>query len=159
HARARPHQAVDDDRLLAGQPFADHPVAVDPGTRSHRDRRDETAWVDDIDDAAVQVGDDRLVPYHHPAAARRAGYVDPAEHAGLKDQVGIGEARAHPHRAGLAVEAVLREIEVAGEGRLLGIRHRDPYLQAAATLLQAAAAALAGVAGIDEEAVLVDVEV
>src|SRR5690606_13295805 len=74
-----PHQPVDDDRLVAGESFANDAVAMLARAGADRLGADIAFRVDDIDDAAVLIGADRLVGHHDAPVGEGTRYVDAAE--------------------------------------------------------------------------------
>ena len=87
-----------------------------------------------------------------------AGHVHPPEQARRERHVGVVEHGAHPHRAGLAVQPVLGEVENPLARGDLGIGEGDLHLQPAAALVERGLPR-PGVPGVGEVIALVDVEV
>ncbi len=118
----------------------DHPHAVDQRPRLDlAELRRAGAGADDEDELLGLVGADRPVGHEHGVVGARAFHAQPRREAGREAALGVVEGGAHPDRAGLRVEPVVDEVDLAGvrEALLVGQAHRH-LRRAIAALLVAA---------------------
>lgn len=131
---------------------------MEPRAKTDRFGGDAAILADHVDDAFVLVGSDCLVRDENRSIGIRAFDFHTPEQAGLQDEFGVRKAGAHPHRAGLVVDPVLGEIELAFERRLVGVGDRDEHRDGAGPFLQRAAA-FPRRPRIGKQPALVDIEI
>src|SRR5580700_5468765 len=112
-ARARAHQAVDDDAIGGGEPVLDHAQTAVDLAEGDVFLLHHVAVIDDQHELAHLLGADRGVGNEQRAIGRRAGHPDAAEHAGRKDAVAVGEDGAAADGARRTVDDVVDEIDLA----------------------------------------------
>src|SRR6476469_5243617 len=117
HRRAglHPLQTVDHDLLARLDPVAHHAQAIDRRAQLDGAVFGLAVGRDHVDELAVLVGADRAVADQDRALAGRlvAGQLNPCEQARHQRVVAVVEGGAHAHAAGLGVQAVVDEFELA----------------------------------------------
>jgi hypothetical protein len=109
------HQTIDDDRLGAVKALAYDAVAIETRSGSHGLGRHRAVFGDDIDDALILVRADGLVGDENGLVGVGGFDLYATEEAGLKDEIGVGEAGTQTNGAALIVDPVLSEIELSLE--------------------------------------------
>ena len=104
-------------RSSASRPFADDAQAELVVDRTGPDDlgHDGAVGADGHDDLARLVGHDGAVGDQDGLVGLRAGDAHAAELAGRDQRVGIGEDGARPDRAGVAVDVIVDEVQLALE--------------------------------------------
>src|SRR5262249_3958329 len=106
--------AVDDYAIARGQPRGDDPRVALPVAQAHRTRLGLALVVDDVDELALGAFEHRALRHEHRGRALRALERDADDLPGVQQAGGIRKLGAGLARSGLAGDADIREVHLAG---------------------------------------------
>ena len=150
--RARPYplQAVDDDDGAGLEPALDDAHAVHFGTQGHAAIVDRVVGLENENEFLAEIGAHGAIVDENRIARVMPHQANAHEQSRRENPLGVGEHRAGADGAGLAVDLVVHEIELAGVRIVLLVGepqiHRSP------------AGAVAAGAAVVQEGLLVGVE-